>query len=259
MLLCHGGPGARDYLEPVADFLVGSARVHRFDQRGGGRSDACPPVTIDRLLRDMERLRQHWGHDEWVVGGHSWGAHLALFYALAHPDATSALVFLNGTGLRWGWGPHRRRRRLPRLTAAERAEVESLERALAHARDPRKLARLRALMWLTDFADRSKAERVPPPVEQPDPDVVTSLEKDWEQRLAGIETDVAQCQVPALVLHSECDPIGEDGPREIAELLPRAQFFVLAGVGHLPWLEDPRGTDRAVNGYLQQVMRRADG
>lgn len=60
--------------------------------------------------------------------GHSWGAHLALFYALAHPERVTALVLLNGTGMRWGWGSARRAARLPRLSAEERAELEDLER-----------------------------------------------------------------------------------------------------------------------------------
>ncbi|WP_242066336.1 alpha/beta fold hydrolase [Brevibacillus laterosporus] len=39
ILLCSGGPGCCDYLEPVADMLSDLAQVIRFDQRGCGRSN----------------------------------------------------------------------------------------------------------------------------------------------------------------------------------------------------------------------------
>jgi proline iminopeptidase len=108
--------------------LSGLALVHRFDQRGGGRSLSSGPWTISALVADMDALRSSFGHSHWIVGGHSWGVHLALFYALAFPERVLGLVLLNGPGLRWGWGPARRAARLSRLTAAEREEVERVER-----------------------------------------------------------------------------------------------------------------------------------
>lgn len=74
------------------------------DQRGGGRSLAGGPWTVAALVSDMELLRRHWGYQRWLVAGHSWGAHLALFYALAHPERTRTLVLLNSTGVEVGLG-----------------------------------------------------------------------------------------------------------------------------------------------------------
>jgi proline iminopeptidase len=53
-VLCHGGPGGYDVLGPVAAMVSDVARVHRFDQRGGGRSTPRGPWTITRLVDDME-------------------------------------------------------------------------------------------------------------------------------------------------------------------------------------------------------------
>jgi pimeloyl-ACP methyl ester carboxylesterase len=36
-------------------------------------------------VADLEVLREALGHATWWVGGHSWGAELALRYALAYP------------------------------------------------------------------------------------------------------------------------------------------------------------------------------
>jgi proline iminopeptidase len=255
LLLCHGGPGGYDYLEPVAALIDDTAAVHRFDQRGGGRSLPDGPHTIARLIADMELLRAHWGQERWLVGGHSWGAHLALFYALAHPDRTCGLILLNGTGVRWGWGAARRADRLPRLTSQERSEVEELERQLALRPNERARSRLRDLMWLTDFADRQKAELSPRFADHPTAAaVVASLEQDWQFALEGIDERLGRLTAPALVLHGEADPIGEAGPRELAALLPQGRFARLPAVGHVPWLEDAGELRQELRDFIQAAQ-----
>ncbi|HET8672652.1 MAG TPA: alpha/beta hydrolase [Thermoleophilaceae bacterium] len=250
VLLAHGGPGHYDYLEPVASMLSDLALVHRYDQRGGGRSASSGPWTISALVADIEALRSSFGHARWIVGGHSWGAHLVLFYALAFPERVLGLVLLNGPGLRWGWGPARRAARLPRLTPAEREEVERLERDGSTAA----LERLRDLWWITDFASRDNALRSPPfTTYARDPSVVSALERDWEATLSGIESRLGALSMPSLVLHGEADPMGEDGPRELACSLPDARFVVLPGVGHLPWLEDPTRLRSSLREFITQL------
>jgi proline iminopeptidase len=255
LLICHGGPGGYDYLEPVAALIDDTAAVHRFDQRGGGRSLPDGPHAIARLIADMELLRAHWAHERWLVGGHSWGAHLALFYALAHPDRTCGLILLNGTGVRWGWGAARRANRLPRLTSQERSEVEELERQLALRPNERARSRLRDLMWLTDFADRATAARSPRFADHPtDPAVVASLERDWRRALDGIDGRLSALTVPTVVLNGEADPIGEAGPRELAALLPQGRFARLPAVGHVPWLEDAGELRQELRDFIQAAQ-----
>ena len=253
LVLCHGGPGAYDYLEPVAQMVDDIAEVHRFDQRGGGRSTRDGPHTVASLVADIERLRIHWGHERWLVGGQSRGAHLALFYALAHPERTDGVVFMNGTGIRWGWGPARRSTRMKRLSEGEQQEVLRLERAVADGDGEAPLERLHELWWLTDFADRTVAARSGRYDAYPrDPEVIVSLERDWQATLDQIERQLALLDAPALVLHGDSDPIGQDGPREVARLLRRSTFVILERVGHLPWLEDPETLRQALRRFLAE-------
>src|SRR5882757_3958610 len=92
IILCPGGPGNRDYLAPVAEMIDDIATVHRFDPRGCGRSSGTGPYTVRGWVEDLERLRTHWGHDSWIVLGHSFGSHLALQYASTHPDQTAGVA-----------------------------------------------------------------------------------------------------------------------------------------------------------------------
>ena len=111
-VLCHGGPGIYDYLEPVAAMIDDLATIHRYDQRGCGRSQDTPPNDIATFVADLDALRAHWGYGSWTVIGHSWGAELALMYAIRHPDRVSRLAYISGTGIDPAW--HAQYRREPR-------------------------------------------------------------------------------------------------------------------------------------------------
>lgn len=101
ILLLHGGPGVRsDYLQHTHAYLADHQfRVVTFDQLGSGKSDrpADPALwNIDRYVREVERVRDALGLGAVHLYGHSWGAMLALEYALAHPAQVRSLVLANG-------------------------------------------------------------------------------------------------------------------------------------------------------------------
>ena len=105
LLLCHGGPGVWDMFADVAAMLSDRLRVIRWDQRGCGRSDRRGPYSMARTVADLDAVRRHFGLDRMALLGHSWGAQLALRYALDHPDRVSRLVYVSGVGLGWDWHP----------------------------------------------------------------------------------------------------------------------------------------------------------
>ena len=95
VLVLHGGPGGgcspamRRYFDPAV------YRVVLFDQRGCGRSR--PHATVENnttwhLIKDIEAIRTVLGIDRFIVFGGSWGATLALIYAITHPSRVRQLV-----------------------------------------------------------------------------------------------------------------------------------------------------------------------
>src|SRR5689334_5731120 len=91
----HGGPGSG--CQPDHRRLFDPERFHAilFDQRGCGRSTpkgSREANTLPHLIADMEKIRQKFGFERWIVVGGSWGATLALAYAQAHPDCVSGIV-----------------------------------------------------------------------------------------------------------------------------------------------------------------------
>ena len=165
-LVLHGGPGSgctmslRRYFDPAA------YRIVLFDQRNCGRSMphasdltvSLTSNTTQRLLSDIEKLREHLGIDRWLVFGGSWGCALALAYAELHTERVSELVL---TGVADG----------------RRAEVELLTRGLGRL-FPADWARVRAGAAPAD-RDGSLATAYARLLTDGDPVVGAKAARDW--------------------------------------------------------------------------------
>jgi proline iminopeptidase len=95
VLVLHGGPGGgcspamRRYFDPAI------YRTVLFDQRGCGRSRPHAGVEANTtwdLIVDVEMIRMVLGIDRFILFGGSWGATLALVYAITHPERVRHLV-----------------------------------------------------------------------------------------------------------------------------------------------------------------------
>ncbi|THD84677.1 prolyl aminopeptidase [Aliigemmobacter aestuarii] len=112
VLVLHGGPGGgcspamRRYFDPA------HYRVILFDQRGCGRSRPHAEVadnTTWHLVGDIEHIRRLLGIDRFILFGGSWGATLALIYALSHPGRVARMVLrgvflMTRAELEWFYG-----------------------------------------------------------------------------------------------------------------------------------------------------------
>ena len=95
VVFLHGGPGAGLVPDYRRFFDPDAYRIILFEQRGAGRS--VPHASLDdnttwHLVQDIEQIREHFGVDQWLVFGGSWGSTLALAYAESHPERVRGLV-----------------------------------------------------------------------------------------------------------------------------------------------------------------------
>ena len=98
VIVLHGGPGAHhDYLLPGFDRLATGRTLVYYDQRGGGRSAVAREVPVGwrEQVADLEALREAWGLPTLTLAGYSWGALLAVLYALEHPDRVERLALVS--------------------------------------------------------------------------------------------------------------------------------------------------------------------
>ena len=219
LLLLSGGPGCCDYLGPVAQLLDQAYRVIRFEQRGCGRSPADGQYDLTTAVEDIERVRRHYGVERWIAGGHSWGANLALVYAMTYPERVQALVYIAGTGIHdnrhWSEEFQRNRsergERLPEFAYPFNEEVndEGNRTTWAFGR-------------ATDFY--------------------------WR---------VSKLNMPALFVIAE-DDIRASWPMEqLANLMPNARQVTIRGASHYIWLDNAAKLSAELHNFLREVIQRS--
>lgn len=252
LVLCHGGPGLSDNFAPVAAEIDDLARVHRYDQRGSGRSSAAGALDVASFVADLDALREHWGHERWVVGGHSWGALLSLAYAVEHPDRTLGLVLIATPSL---WPDELERSPANVLTDAELVELSGLRERAAFGNKAVQDRMLR-LLWTTDFADRACADRVldaGPLYELPrNEEVVRAVRASFSAAVeGGFEAKLQELSMPSLFIQGDHDR--PDAARQDAALLEGSEFVEITRAGHTPWLEQPTAVRELLRAFLHSV------
>ncbi len=251
LLVLHGGPGeAHDCLRPHLDRLAGgSRRVVYYDQRGGGRSALAAgeePPGWEVHVADVEAVREHLGADRVDVLGFSWGALLALLYALDHRPRVRRLVLVSPPPLRPDAGPVIERNV---RAASARPEVMALHAHLAAiacgSDEAARRARF-ALKIAPGFADPARALEVAPVETRRD--VAAAIDRS----LATLDVRprlVALRGVPALVVHGTDDVVPVADATDTAERLG-AELLVLDGAGHAPFVEAADPFFAAVTAFL---------
>jgi proline iminopeptidase len=218
VILCNGGPGCCDYLKPVASMFDDRCLVYRWEQRGCGRSSAEGPFDLATTLRDLDGLRNALGHDRWIVGGHSWGATLALIYAMAFPERTRAAIMIAGRGFQ---------------------NDRSWSDAYHAGRD-------------------AGLDQVPPMSYPYNPEVNRVLNADSKAyiRRPTLWRVLANLRVPALIVDGAAD-IRPSWPNEqIAEILPHCTYASIEGAGHCPWMTHAGDLRGHLRGFLNRLPDR---
>lgn len=256
VVLCHGGPGIYDYLGPVAAMIDDFATVHRYDQRGCGRSEDVGPYDVRTFVDDLDALRAYWGYEAWTIVGHSWGATLALLYAVQYPERAARLAYVSGTGIDPAWHQAYRRNREAKLLDADRERLRRLNEELLTATGE-ELERIEdeasCLLGRTELydvrrvGDVSRYDRFP--INYSLNEALCAEMRQMED--AGyLSSQIARVRAPTLVLDGEGDPRPRWARAQIAELIPTSRHVTIAGAGHEPWVEQPEATARVLRDFL---------
>lgn len=239
-LLLHGGPGLSDYLDSLAAELAGVLTTARYQQRGLAPSVTEGPMDVDTHVADAMAVLDALGWDRaWLVG-HSWGGHLAMHAAIAHPERTQGLVVLDGLGAVGDGGMAALGRNLVApLSEEDRARVEELDerdnRGEATEADRNEQM---GLVWPYYFGDPATAP--PMPEFHHDPRGIEtwhSIMDHFERRT--LELGLPALEAPVLITHGERSPVPPAEAERTAALIPHARLAIHAARGHWPWLEEP--------------------
>lgn len=236
LVLIHGLGLSSAGFDPILPFLPASLRVLTFDLRGHGKSDVPPaPYSMGQLIRDTERVIDHFGLKDTVVLGHSLGGLIAQGLATKRLDLVRGLILSNTAariGIESQW---RDRIATVRTGGIDGIRDSSLQRWFG--RNWRTAHGVAAAVALLDAAHP----------------------EGWLGAAAAISgtdfyTTTAALRLPALFLAGAND--GSTPPdlmRETADLIPGAEFHLIRGAGHLAFLEKPQDYSQAVTGFLTRI------
>lgn len=100
-LFLHGGPGywSKSFQHFTSGTLGKELAMIYLDQRGCGRSEIASDgnYSLERMLMDLEELRDHLQIEKWYIMGHSFGGLLATNYAYQYPEHVIGLILSNST------------------------------------------------------------------------------------------------------------------------------------------------------------------
>ncbi|MGW3508988.1 alpha/beta fold hydrolase [Streptomyces sp. NPDC000994] len=239
-----GGPmRASDYLGDLGG-LSAHRRLVLPDLRGTGGS-AVPrdlaSYRCDRLVGDVEALREHLGVERVDVLAHSAGANLAALYAARHPERVGRLALITPSVLAVGievTGEVRcetaRRREDEPWFAAAYAALEEITAGRATDAHWQAVAPLRHGRW--DAAARAFDAA---DAEQKNGEAAAAYAADGAFDPDATRAALARFTAPVLVLAGEVDPNSPPAAMaEYAGLFPHAELVVQPGAGHYPWLDD---------------------
>lgn len=277
VLVLHGGPGAHhDYLLPQMLRLAERYDARFYDQRGGGRSkrDDLATVTWRTQVDDLARVAEELVPGPLHLVGYSWGALLAILYAL-DAAGVGGRIPLVGTPL-GDVHPHVPPRAPASLTLVDPAPLSRAHRAAFEHEFARRMAGADIQGMRAALAASGLRER--------DPDAYR--QRSFELSVAGYFADPAAThdltpfrvtgrvqqsvweslgdfdlvpllgaiRCPTLIVHGRQDPIPLASSEAAAAAIPDARLVVLEGSGHVPYVEQPEALWDAVVPFLASVV-----
>lgn len=256
-LICLPGGPMQDsvYLGDLGG-LTAHRTLIRLDLRGTGES-ATPedPASYrcDRLVDDVEALRQELGLDRVDLLAHSAGANLAALYTARHPDRVARLALITPSVYAVG----------AEITAADRLRTARLRRdepwfapayaaleAVTEGRGTADSWQAIAPFWFARWDEEAKAVRAAEEKQRND-EAAAVYASDGAFAPEATRAALAAFEAPVLVLAGEVDVAG---PRpamvEYAGLFPNAELVVQPGAAHFPWLDDAKRFVAAADSFL---------
>ena len=225
LVLLHGGPGAIGSLKPLPEELA-----VRYGVLEPFQSKRDIGALVDELF---EQVTEEVGLPV-VLVGHSWGAWLALFFAVQHKECVEKVILIGCPPFEEKYVPLIMQRRMERLSVQGQADFRQLL-GHAHLSDDE-------FLRLEDLVARTDNYHVEVSGNDFQPDL-SAYEQVWNEAAAfrssnGFAGLLPNVSVPICVIHGEEDPyplVGVTAPLEQASV--HYVLRTLPHCGHSPFLE----------------------
>jgi len=258
LLVLHGGPGAsHEYLLPQMLALAEKRELIFYDQRGGGKSRHANEgvITWRTQVDDLAALAAEFVLNPLSIVGYSWGALLAMLYAIEAangrvPLEPNRMILIDPAPVT---RRHREEFEAEFNMRQQGERIGTLRRDLQESglqEMDRGAYRQRAfeISVAGYFADPAKASDLTPFR------IIGKVQKSIWESLGDydLRPDLRAVNCPTLVVHGSADPIPVESSREIESALG-ARFVLLEGAGHVPYVEQPERLFPAMENFLDDT------
>jgi proline iminopeptidase len=262
ILLLSGGPGlSSKQLSTLRDSLSQNYKCILFDQRGTGQSHTSPldstTINLKQSVRDISSLLKKLKIDRVTIVGHSWGAMLAVNFAIAHPAQINKLVLIGSGPLAFSDFVIQQDNIIARATRAEREYIERLQDSISRAESPSESAGYRRkfgkqFLRLISY-DATRIDSIFEEVSKSktNPKMQFLMFQDLQKINYNVKSKIGLLNFPTLVICGRQDPVGLFPSIQLKELNNKFNLVWVEKSGHFPWLENHESFYQEVFKFLQ--------
>ena len=250
LVLLHGVGQTCHTWDLFAAAMSEHFHVMAFDQRGHGDTDWAPDKDYSRarMVEDAAAFTGALGLHRFFLIGMSMGGANSLAFTARHPDKVTALVVVDV-------GPRVEPKGVKHIRDFMQnfREFDSLDQAaeVIHKFNPR-----RPLEVIRKFTVVYNLKQLPTGKWTWKYDTYFSeahRSMDVKKMHDELSAAVRDIRCPTLVVKGgESDVFSMDGARGLQDMIPGAEFAVVAGAGHSVMGDNPQGFEAAVRGFYEK-------
>ncbi len=246
LLLVHGFAGDKDNWSMIAPYLTRDYHVVAPDLPGFGENERNPALAYDvaaqtaRLKGFADALGLDWPH----VAGNSMGGWIALRYALDYPGALASLILLDNAGVKGANDSDLEKQAANEdynpLVIANLEDADRLVAMVVH-KPPFIPSRLKPALYGDALKYRDQLDGI-----------------FWviatEMRDHPLNDRLGEVRVPTLILWGRHDRLIDVSCVPVLEAgIAGSTAHIMEHVGHVPMVEDPKGTAELMKGFLGRL------
>lgn len=233
LVLVHGYPLDHTIWDEVLPLLEDDFDIILPDLRGFGGSDVVESqYKISDMAADLVGLLDQLGIEEAAIAGHSMGGYISLAFARSYPKRVTGLGLVASQAL--ADSTEGKSGRYNAAAEIMKSGVEPVAESMSAKLTPdeRVQAYVRGLIAAQRPAGLAGALKA-------------MAERD------DSSSSLSSFQFPVVLIHGKADElIPLQRAQEIKAATPNATLAELSGIGHMPMMEDPQSTAKALRQLL---------
>lgn len=254
----HGGPGdSYETMLPLSG-LADQYKLIFYDQRAAGRStgdEDTASQAIDNFVEDLEQLRLKLAPGKINIIGGSWGAMLAMQYAMKYPDNVNALILMSSMGIKAEYfkdylaNIQKNRTIEDSLKLEQIAVTEEFNRREPETMEQFWRIYFRAYCYNPDYADSINLWLRDTTFKQV-PGRYARLGEFLHSY--DLSNDLKKITCPTLILYGDHDPTPLEWVKPIHDSIAGSQIVIFKNVGHWLWVEGKDKTISLIRKFLNK-------